>query len=430
MTEKKKRQAKGHLYRTLQTICILPVFLLGIIIVICSSHTVTTAMQSEVRSGLENAANMTILTYDLLYPGDYHLQGEKIIDLLKGEEVLTGKYEIIDQIKEQTGMDITIFYSDTRILTTIRDTNGNRIIGTRAEARVLEQVLQNGQPGFYTNASINGVKYFAYYTPLVSSSGTVTGMAYAGKPCTDVEKSVRSVLIPLILITVFCTCLVAFLINVYGSRLVQDLSKVQKFMSKVAKGNLSTQIDLSILGRHDELSDMVHSAIHMRNSLQKLVDEDTLTGLNNRRFGDQKLKQIHSQSIQAKAPYTIVLCDIDFFKKVNDTYGHDMGDEVLKQVARVLSQAMSNRGFAIRWGGEEFLLIFPNTNLGAAKTQLDSIAENIRAIRVPYEETEISITMTFGMSQHHPGRDIRELLQEADDRLYQGKTEGRNRIIP
>lgn len=427
--KEKSTLRKGRLYHSLQLLGTLPVLILGLICIYSVSKTFSAAMYQEVRNGLENAANMTLYTYNLLYPGDYRLVGEQAFDLLKGDTVLTGDYDIIDNIKEQTGMEITLFYYDTRILTTILNNDGNRIIGTGAEKRVLEQVLLGGKPHFYTNASIDGEKYFAYYAPVCNSNGSIVGMIFTGKSCHEVNTAVNKGLLPLILITIGCAVLVGALITSYTRNLLLDLNKIRVFMSHIAAGDLTTQIEPALLNRHDALSDMATSAVHMQSALHKLIEEDILTGLLNRRCGDQKLRRLHDTAEKTGAPFTIAIGDIDWFKKVNDTYGHDCGDIVLKQIAEILAKNMRGKGFVARWGGEEFLLVFPNTTLITSMGHVQQIMNDIRNIKIPYEEQTICVTMTFGLAQNWSDSTITDLLREADQKLYEGKSGGRNRIV-
>lgn len=430
MTRKEnQRERKGHLYRTLQAISIAPVLILGIVIIVFASQTFTGAMHKEVKSELKNISSTVAAIYDILYPGDYRLVGENAYDLVKGDTVLTGDYSIIDRIKKDTGMEITLFYHDTRILTTIRDENGSRIIGTSAESRVLNTVLKQGEAHFYTNATVNGILYFAYYAPLYNSDGSIAGMVYAGKPCSRVNAAIVQALAPLVILTALSVLLAGIISSSYTRKLIYALQQIKGFLSRVSTGNLSAEMDSSILRRHDELSEMARSASHMQTSLRRLVEEDTLTGLHNRRFGDKKLRQIQENASRTQAPFTVAIGDIDFFKRVNDTYGHECGDTVLQQVAEVLKRNMLGHGTAARWGGEEFLLIFNHMELAEAEAYLQKVMEEIRNISVRYEEQEVRITMTFGLAQGTAGGNIKQLLREADEKLYAGKANGRNCIL-
>lgn len=154
---------------------------------------------------------------------------------------------------------------------------------------------------------------------------------------------------------------------------------------------------------------------------------DKLTGVYNRMYLEEKLV-IFMQKAYRQSGVSVAMCDIDFFKKVNDTYGHDCGDLVLKTVAATLRDFMHPYGFAARWGGEEFLLVFEHTDYDRAKQALEELLERIRAIECPYGDQTVHVTMTFGLAGGDTP-DILHLLKTADDRLYEGKTSGRNRVV-
>lgn len=419
----------GHLYRSLQYISVIPLLVLALIITIFSYYAVKQAMHAEVHTELRNTAENVMMMYDLLYPGDYYLGDKASGDFYKGTQNLTDSYSIIDRLKTDTQTDITIFYQDTRILTTICDAGGRRIIGTGANALVVQDVLFSGQPHFYTNTEINGQQYFAYYTPLRNSDNSIVGMIYAGKPCTEVNAAVRRTVLPIILIAICSMAVVSIISSSYTRRLTNALQKIRTFLSKVSTGNLWEELDFDVLRRNDELSEMGYSALYMQRSLRNLVEQDTLTELNNRRFADKHLKQTQTNANTYGNHFVVAIGDIDFFKSVNDTYGHDCGDVVLKRAATVLKNHMIGKGFVARWGGEEFLLLYDNFELNAAHAETEQLLQEIRGMAVDYEGQTIRITMTFGLAEGGVNTNIRTLLQTADAKLYEGKESGRNRIV-
>lgn len=424
-----KTGQKGKLYRSLQAMSVAPLLILGLLITLFAYQTVKNAMHAEVRTELRNIARTVIMTYDLLYPGDYHLEGQDTYVLMKGEKILNGEYEIVDRLKADTETEITLFYQDTRILTTIFDDESGRIVGTGVNTRIVQDVLLSGQPHFYTNTTINGEQYFAYYTPLCNSDGSIIGMVYAGKPCTEVNAAVRSAVFPIILIALCGMGIVSVLVSSYTYKLLGALQKIRTFLSKVSTGNLAAELDGEVLRRGDELSEMGYSALYMQRSIRTLVEQDTLTGLNNRRFADKRLKQTQLQSDTRGTAYVIAIGDIDFFKSVNDTYGHECGDLVLKKVSDILKKHMIGKGFVARWGGEEFLFVYDDMNLAAAKSETETLLDEIRGMTISYDDQPIRVTMTFGLAEGGVGTRINTLLQLADAHLYEGKTGGRNRVI-
>ena len=127
-------------------------------------------------------------------------------------------------------------------------------------------------------------------------------------------------------------------------------------------------------------------------------------------------------------PFCVCIGDIDFFKKVNDTYGHAGGDIVLKSISNILREHMNTLGFVARWGGEEFLLVFDRMELDEAASSLQSLLDKIRHMEIDYDNCLIHVTMTFGIVSGAEG-DQDTLLRLADNKLYEGKAGGRNRII-
>lgn len=425
----KLQKNKGCLSRSLQAMSVIPLLVLGLVITIFSYFTVKAAMHSEVNIELQNMANAVVLTYDLLYPGDYELAETEGNDLLKGDHILTHDHSILDKLKAETQIDLTVFYQDTRILTTIFDENNTRMVGTKVSPRIVDDVLLLGKPHFYTDALIGEEQYFAYYMPLRNDDGTIVGMVYAGKPCADVNAAVHQTVFPIIIIALCSMVVVSFISSTYTQKLISSLQKIRTFLSKVSTGNLEVVLDYDVLQRNDELGEMGHSALYMQTSLRKLVEQDTLTELNNRRFADKRLKQTQMQANLRGTSFVIAIGDIDFFKSVNDTYGHECGDLVLKKVALTLKNAMAGKGFVARWGGEEFLFVYDDMNLEAAKAEAEKMLDDIRAIIISYNEQTIHVTMTFGLAEGSVGSNITQLLQVADTKLYEGKTNGRNRVV-
>jgi diguanylate cyclase (GGDEF)-like protein len=161
--------------------------------------------------------------------------------------------------------------------------------------------------------------------------------------------------------------------------------------------------------------------------LQKQANTDTLTGLSNRRKAQSILgKLAHSSEYAA---ISMAMGDIDFFKKVNDTYGHDAGDEVLKFVARTMKDVCTEDAFVARWGGEEFLLVFPGMNGDEALAILEELRISIGGATIRVKDQEIRVTMTFGLTEYDYNGDIDGTIKEADEKLYQGKMNGRNQVV-
>ncbi len=426
-------RSKGGLYRDILMITIVPLFVFALVIVASSSTRFSAAMYQEVQNGLQSMGETAVMIYDSLYPGDYELITEETgsgsgLAVFKGEHRINNDYAVIDSLKEESGLEFTLFYSDTRIITTIRNTNGDRIIATGANSVILDDVLHTGQAKFYPAVEVGEHSYFAYYMPLINSDGTCVGMMFVGKPSDQVDQYVRSSLLP-----IFGLALVGMLITglfsaSYARKLIATLNRLKGFLGKVEQGNLSAELDEEVLRRNDEVGEMGHHAVNMQKELRELVERDVLTQMYNRRFGERRLKQIQLKSQETGQPFAFALGDIDFFKKVNDNYGHECGDQVLVNVALMLKKHIAGGGFTARWGGEEFIIVYEKDPLAAAARKMDILMEELRGARIRYGEEELAVTMTFGIVAGE-NIDYDQMIREADRLLYEGKQRGRNQVV-
>lgn len=171
----------------------------------------------------------------------------------------------------------------------------------------------------------------------------------------------------------------------------------------------------------------------LENSLREMANIDPLTGICNRR----KMHQILKNSLEQKEPCpyqaVVAMMDVDFFKKVNDTYGHDVGDEVLLSLAHLLYENQENiEGFYVsRWGGEEFLVFYERYNKTEKQifSEFDMLRQQIQDMVVKAGNKEIQVTVTMGLAFYKEGEMIQNLIKRADDNLYEGKHTGRNKVV-
>ena len=162
--------------------------------------------------------------------------------------------------------------------------------------------------------------------------------------------------------------------------------------------------------------------------LDELAHKDSLTKLLNRRSMDQMIAQRMQELKTTGRRFTMILGDIDDFKKVNDTYGHDAGDLVLVEVAKTIQNSVRSNDSVCRWGGEEILILVDDP-LNSAALAAERIRKNIETLTVNFEGKEIKVTMTFGIAESIPGYKIENLIQQADDKLYYGKKNGKNQVV-
>ena len=424
-----EKELKGGLSWILLRMNIIPIIILTLVITAFSAISFANSMNEEVKNGLLNLCKTVKTMYDTIYGGAYRAEEQDgAVYLLKGDHQLNGDFTFIDSIKEKTNVDVTFFYQDTRVITTIRDEDGNRVIGTRANPAVTKEVLEGDREAFYSSTEIEGERYFSYYAPLHAEDGTCIGMIFLGKPAAEVDRLVRKSINPTVFFGLITMLFVCFFSIRFSKQLVGSIQRIEVFMESASNGNLHAKLDSGVLSRKDELGDMGRHVVKMQKALRELVEQDMLTGLYNRRSGEKLLKQVHDSYEKEGVPYCLAIGDIDHFKYVNDTYGHECGDVVLSGCSLLLKEHMQGKGFVVRWGGEEFLLVYKDMNMDKALPHLQELMEALRNMHIPYGETHIGITMTFGITEGNEER-IELIIRDADAKLYEGKSSGRDRIV-
>ena len=168
--------------------------------------------------------------------------------------------------------------------------------------------------------------------------------------------------------------------------------------------------------------------VYTRTKYLSMTDE--LTGLANRRYFESSFEKEFLRTQRYKNNLTLVMFDIDRFKAVNDTYGHQCGDFILKQVANAALQTFRKTDTVFRYGGEEFVVILTETDINQAKIPLERFRKTIETLYLNYNNQDIHITVSIGVCQHNPEiRSKEDLLKLTDDALYKAKNSGRNQTV-
>lgn len=194
------------------------------------------------------------------------------------------------------------------------------------------------------------------------------------------------------------------------------------------------QKDIDYLSQLTKQSGLTIQRANSYAEILKYATMDALTGLNNRRQFELRLKQEVSNSKRNGVDLCCVMLDVDYFKKVNDTYGHASGDVVLKSVSRIIQNEIREYDIACRYGGEEFFIILPQTKLREAASVAKRLRKAAEETKIDLEDTSsnnvryINITVSIGVCEY-TGETPEELIQKADKALYEAKENGRNRVI-
>lgn len=168
---------------------------------------------------------------------------------------------------------------------------------------------------------------------------------------------------------------------------------------------------------------------HQREELESLAMTDGLTKLINRRAAEVRLVEEFSRARREHQKFSIAICDLDRFKLVNDHYGHDVGDEVLLQVARIMTGAMSEGDWVARWGGEEFIIFLHHTDAAAAKFAMEDLRLAIKGNPVSTTHGPLEVTTSIGIGTFRGEGDLASILSEADGCLFEAKRAGRDHVV-
>jgi diguanylate cyclase (GGDEF)-like protein len=182
-------------------------------------------------------------------------------------------------------------------------------------------------------------------------------------------------------------------------------------------------LEASRLNARKELMDLARAHEHA-------AQTDELTGLSNRRDMQYRLNQEFSRYQRSGHHFSIALIDLDLFKRVNDDYGHDAGDQVLKDFSELTRSVIRQTDIAARWGGEEFLILLPDTSLLQALTLAERLRLEVDRHPFSFGDTPIPVTISAGICSIAKAGSVNELLKQADLHLYSAKKSGRNRIAP
>jgi diguanylate cyclase (GGDEF)-like protein len=165
---------------------------------------------------------------------------------------------------------------------------------------------------------------------------------------------------------------------------------------------------------------------HLRESALR----DAMTGLYNRRFLEEYVGTLVAGSQRRKAPFAVLMLDLDFFKQVNDTHGHEAGDKVIKMLADLLQRNVRSSDMAVRYGGEEFLIVLLDTKADAAMKVAEKIRSDVEATKIPLSSTMLQKTISIGVAEYPNDSDtFWQVVKFADVALYQAKSTGRNRVV-
>ena len=257
---------KPSIISILLLLCLLPALLSIFVTVLTSSRYMRTTTENEIESMLEVTGYSLLQTFDSLDAGTYRLSGDT---LFKGGTNLSASTDTVDYIKEISGVDCTMFYGDTRYLTTITDESGNRVLLTQCTDTVKEIVLNQGNTYFARNVNIGGQDYYGYYIP-IEQKDSVVGMMFTGKPSAELTAATNSYLVYILLICLGLMVIIVAIAFIIGKMITRQIHMLRDATVMLSEGNLNFKINDK--NRIRELSDVANAAESLRTQLVNVVE--------------------------------------------------------------------------------------------------------------------------------------------------------------
>ena len=260
------------LKKKILSVAVLPVLLLGIVTIVITLTKVKSSLISEVKDSLSGTAATTLAAYNQ-HSGSY-LRADNG-DVWKGGYNISKSESLLDNIKEESGMDVTFFYGNERIMTSAKDRDGNRILGSPAGEIIVEKVLKGGENYFSSSVSLDGTLNYGYYIPIYQkgTDSEPIGMIFAGVDKQAKDNTINGIILMVLLSVIFVmvACIViAVIMSVSITRSLQKgISKVQK----VADGELGSPIEEKLLKRNDEVGDLAKAIDTLQKALQNIVSK-------------------------------------------------------------------------------------------------------------------------------------------------------------
>ncbi len=252
------------------TMVIIPLVLLAAVTIIVGNIRITEVVTANIENGLRGAAVSVRDT--LVYMSDDAYRVDDAGNLYKGEFNLTEHEDIADNVKQATDMDITVFYGDTRYMTSVINESGDRVLHTQAGEKVIQEVLVNGNDYFAKNVDVVGQKYLGYYVPLYDNdSDEIVGMIFAGMPQKDANNQIFRIVTTLVLVVVGMAILCVVLLVIEINNLVSAIHKGSAALEEVADGKLNAELDERIVQRKDEIGQISRAIAKLKQQQTEII---------------------------------------------------------------------------------------------------------------------------------------------------------------
>jgi diguanylate cyclase (GGDEF)-like protein len=379
-------------------------------------------------------------------------------------------HETVDELKELLHAEVTILLGDAGIVTTLHS-DGQRTPEAAIDPKITKMLMESKQE-YFGDVNILGTVYKTFCMPLLNTDNEMFAAIFIASPMTELIEEMNALIRNVIVISFIVMIAAILLLYRIISSISEPLIVLSKEMDKIEAGNLDVVIETK---SDDEVGHVGKTFQKVADILRKLIEgintaiaeyakgnmdyildvtgfqgdyrlladrivelsnlgmKDKLTGIPNRRTFDNRLTLEWERARRERIPLSLLIIDVDHFKNYNDTYGHQQGDVVLREVARGLSQPVRRTiDFVARWGGEEFVVLLPHTDSKGALHIAELIRKTVENLEIPRIDggTAEKVTISIGVNTLIPSRDnsIENLISKTDEALYRAKETGRNRV--
>ncbi len=319
---------------------------------------------------------------------------------------------------------------------------GSFVVEGNYDASILREVQK---PTGYK--LVNRFRTLVIDVPIVIDNSIPVGRVVFVKDFSKTLKDILSTLTIFLVYTFILVVTLSVILYVLFNRLVRDITMLKDMAYKFKELDFS---DIPKLNEHirkdrtrDELFTLKRSVLTMAQELEEYINQlksekekfeelaytDPLTGLNNRRFFIENAKTIIDLSRRYGEPVSLLLLDVDNFKRINDEYGHDVGDLVLKKLAEVINKNIRSSDLPARFGGEEFVVLLPRTDEKGAVMVAERIRQDFRNSSVQVNGKEVWTSVSIGVASLGEGEDLDTLIKKADSALYEAKGRGKDMVV-
>lgn len=262
---------KRGLIHEMLFIILLPLVLLTVGVIFVSVSTLENNMIVGIEDGLRGTASTLKGTYEQMYKGDMEKNADGFI--LKGGSIISDRYDLVDYVKESTGNDAAIYFGDSCIVTSIKDKDDKRLIGSTLDRKVVDQVINKGKNYFDKKIVLNGTEYYGYFIPIVNSDGSVAGAAFTGKLRNEAVRSIKCAVGEIVAFAIVIILIVAVAGSILAYLVVRAIHSVCDSVEELAKGNLTVEINQKLCKRRDEIGEIAECTVELRDSLQYIIGD-------------------------------------------------------------------------------------------------------------------------------------------------------------